>query len=439
MTNRVMPPRTRTQRSSTVGPGKIPASSKGDTWPKEIKSGSVTVKIYRTIRRGEPLFCVTHYLDNRRNRKNFANADEAETEARRIANKIANSEQEVLQVSRADWRLYTLAVSALKDTGVPIDVACREYAEARKIIGVESLISAAKQFVEQDGETLVQKCVPELVEEFILAKINAGIGKRAVDDYRSRLRRFAKAFQCPIDAITKDQLQEFLDVLKIARRTKKNFKASISTLFDYARSKKCLPREQKTEAEHLDSIESEPTEIEVFTPKIFEKLVAAADPELVPYLVIRAFTGVRDSEINRMEWSNVKFDEGYIEIPAASAKRTRAKNRKALRRLVPIHPNLATWLAHYRDRDGKICAFYKSERVATNLAKRLKIRWVHNGLRHGYGSYRVAQTKNYPLVAYEMGNSVEVIKACYDRVVTEQESKAWFAICPQKHVSPAPD
>lgn len=276
------------------------------------------------------------------------------------------------------------------------------------------------------------KCVPELVEEFIAAKINAGIGKRAIDDYRSRLRRFAKAFQCPVVAITKDQIQEYLDSLKVALRTKRNFKASITTLFDYARSRKCLPREQKTEAEHLDFIESEPAEIEVFTPKTFEKLITAADSDLVPYLAIRAFTGIRDSEINRMEWSNVKFDEGHIEIPAASAKRTRAKNRKALRRLVPIHPNLAAWLAPYRARTGKICAFYKSERVATNLAKRLKIKWVHNGLRHGYGSYRVAQTKNYPLVAYEMGNSVEVIKACYDRVVTAQEAIAWFSIYPTK-------
>lgn len=94
-------------------------SRKAGTWPKEVRCGSVTIKIYQIIRRGEPLYCVTHYLDNRRNRKNFANPEEAETEAQRIASTIANREQEVLEIGRDDWRLYTLAVSALKETGVP--------------------------------------------------------------------------------------------------------------------------------------------------------------------------------------------------------------------------------------------------------------------------------------------------------------------------------
>jgi len=65
------------------------------------------------------------------------------------------------------------------------------------------------------------------------------------------------------------------------------------------------------------------------------------------------------------------------------------------------------------------------------LAGQIKAKWVHNGLRHGYGTCRVALTKNYPQVAYEMGNSVEVIKSCYDQVVSEKEANAWFSICPK--------
>jgi hypothetical protein len=85
-----------------------------------------------------------------------------------------------------------------------------------------------------------------------------------------------------------------------------------------------------------------------------------------------------------------------------------------LRRFVPIQPNLEEWLMPYFRSEGKICPYFNSEREARKLARRIKVHWVHNGLRHGYGSCRVAQTKNYPLVASEMGTSVDVIKASYD-------------------------
>ena len=43
----------------------------------------------------------------------------------------------------------------------------------------------------------------------------------------------------------------------------------------------------------------------------------------------------------------------------------------------------------------------------------------------------MAILRDYPKVAYEMGNSVEIIKACYDQVVTPAEANAWFAIAPR--------
>ena len=303
-----MPPRVRVQSSSAIARDKTLVSGKADEWPREVKSGSVIVKIYKIIRRDTPLYCITHYLDNHRHRQNFADPAEAQTEAKRIASKIANAEREVLNVNHADWRLYALAKGALKPTNVLIDQACREYAEAKKNFGTHSLLEAAKYFLAHQSEHLVTKTVPELAEEFIAAKKNACVGTRGLADYRSRLRRVAQAFKCPVAVVTKDQLQEFLDSLKIATRTKRNFKTSLVTFFDYARSRNCLPRDRKTEAEHLDKIEVDPNGIEIFKPESLAKLLHAADDALIPYLAIRAFVGVRDSEVNRLKWSNVRWD-----------------------------------------------------------------------------------------------------------------------------------
>ena len=402
-----------------------------DDWPKEVRSGSATVTVYRQERPIGDLFTVVHYLDGKRKRQGFSSQEEALTEAEKIASRIAKIDRQVFQVNDSDWRLYSMATEALRPTSVPIDVACRDYAEARKILGNHSIVEAAKFFVKLQAEGLVAKNAPEIVEELIEAKKNAGVGTRGINDYKSRLRRFASAFHCPIASITKDELQQFLESLNVAARTKRNFKANIVTLFDYARSKKYLSRDRKTEAEHLDSIEGQGAEIGIFASQDFAKLLSNAEPDLVPYLAIRAFAGIRDSEINRMEWRNVKWEERHIEVPAAAAKKTRAKRPQVLRRLVPIQPNLELWLAPYRHLQGRICSFYNSERVARHLAEKVGIQWVHNGLRHGYGSYRVAETRNYPQVAYEMGNSVEIIKAAYDQVVTPKEATAWFSIKPE--------
>jgi hypothetical protein len=67
-------------------------------------------------------------------------------------------------VTDVDWRLYTPATDALKATGTSIDVACGEYAEARKLLGTTSLLEAVRRVVRHDSEQLVSGLVPEIVE-----------------------------------------------------------------------------------------------------------------------------------------------------------------------------------------------------------------------------------------------------------------------------------
>ena len=43
----------------------------------------------------------------------------------------------------------------------------------------------------------------------------------------------------------------------------------------------------------------------------------------------------------------------------------------------------------------------------------------------------MATLKNAPQVAYEAGNSVRMIQRHYDKVVTESQGVAWFAILPE--------
>jgi hypothetical protein len=43
----------------------------------------------------------------------------------------------------------------------------------------------------------------------------------------------------------------------------------------------------------------------------------------------------------------------------------------------------------------------------------------------------VAQIKNIPQVAYESGNSPQIIDSNYRELVTEKDAKNWFAMLPK--------
>ena len=62
----------------------------------------------------------------------------------------------------------------------------------------------------------------------------------------------------------------------------------------------------------------------------------------------------------------------------------------------------------------------------------MKTKWRKNALRHSFGTYRTAQTKNMGEVSLEMGNSVPTIKRHYHEAVTPKEAEEWFSISPRK-------
>ena len=53
------------------------------------------------------------------------------------------------------------------------------------------------------------------------------------------------------------------------------------------------------------------------------------------------------SEIERLKWSDIHLAKKFIVVGAS-------KSKTASRRVVPIHENLAAWLAPYAGRQGSV-------------------------------------------------------------------------------------
>jgi len=148
------------------------------------------------------------------------------------------------------------------------------------------------------------------------------------------------------------------------------------------------------------------------------------EPEALPMLAIGAFAGLRDAEIKRLDWTNVKFSRGHIDVTAAKAKSAR-------RRIVPIQPNLAAWLGPYVEMTGAVVPFAargKLERVRKSAGL---TRWPKNGLRHSFASYRLAATNDAPRVAAELGHATpQLLYSAYRELVMPEEACRYWQIAP---------
>jgi integrase len=132
---------------------------------------------------------------------------------------------------------------------------------------------------------------------------------------------------------------------------------------------------------------------------------------------------VRSEEIKRLEWADIKLKQGHVEIRVA-------KSKTKIRRLVTIQKNLMGWLLPFAGQSGPVSPFANLALQFAKLAKRAKVNWVTNGLRHSFISYRVAQTRNVARVSLEAGNSPNVINRNYLKHVTAAEARKWFSIMP---------
>ena len=144
----------------------------------------------------------------------------------------------------------------------------------------------------------------------------------------------------------------------------------------------------------------------------------------MPYLAIGAFAGLRAAEILRLDWQEVDLEGGHIEVKAQKAK-------TASRRLVPISDNLKKWLTPYHQGEGRVAPCDQMNNRIRDLTKASGVEWEHNGLRHSFISYRVAQIQNVAQVALEAGNSPKVIFSNYRELVKPAAAVKWLAIEPE--------
>jgi hypothetical protein len=194
----------------------------------------------------------------------------------------------------------------------------------------------------------------------------------------------------------------------------------VSNLIGFARLRRYVPR-QYNPLPDVPPAKEIPKPVKIFSVEETILLLKHARQEILPLICLVGFGGLRTEEAARFDWAY--YHNGHLHVPAEIAKPRQP-------RLVPVQPNLAAWLEPFRKASGPIQPFANYANEFADLSKGSGVGWKHNGLRHSFGSFRLAVTQDPQRVAYEMGNSVSMIFKHYRALVTEDEGKRYFGITP---------
>lgn len=417
--------------------------------PIEVKRGNVTVKIYQGRNRVNgidyPQFTLTYYEGADRKKKRFADLGEARHEAEFIAERLSKGEGQVLRLTSLDRTIYVQALENLRPLNIPLNVAVLEYVSAVKQLPQGATLKEAVDFFrKRNPASLEKRTVRQAADEMLAAKRAAKLSAVHLKDLDSRLNRIAGAFQMHLGGVSGIMLQAWLDNMEASGRTKRNYLAVVAALFRFCIRRKYLPKDAIEEVEAVQQTKEDNGEIEIFTPAEMNEMLIAARPEIVPWLAIASFAGLRSAELQRLDWREINFAERHIEIKASKAK-------TAARRLAPLTDNLAEWITPHAKEFGKVTLFESwwnqipkvveavnerrkqaAEQKSAAFSTEQKFVWKHNALRHSFISYRLAAIKNAAEVALEAGNSPQMIFKHYRQLVTPAEASKWFSILPEE-------
>jgi len=360
---------------------------------------------------GRQFFCVTWpKIGNGRNRRFFKDRREAET---------------FLQSKRIEQENYGTAGTSFNERQRSEYLECAE-----SLKPFNATIRDAVNFYLPHLHATKRTCTAvELVDELLKIKEADGASERYLSDLRSRLTQFSDSFNGkPVAEITSGQVDEWLRSLsyketgkRLSPVTRNNFRRVLIVAFNFARKEGYSagnPAEKSARAKVIESV------IGILTVEETARLLESAAPELVPYIAIGAFAGLRRAELERLDWREIDLQAGLIEVTAKKAKSAR-------RRFVRIQPNLAKWLQPYAQLSGSVTPpKYRELLDAAREAARIE-EWPQNALRHGFASYHLARFNDAALLALELGHtSSNLVFAHYRQLVRPKQAERYWKIAP---------
>lgn len=308
----------------------------------------------------------------------------------------------------------------------------REAVEAHKKLSEAgaTIPEAVEFFLKSLGARRRSKEIGEAIEEWLtLKEKDSGIRPRTLQNLRSRSRYLAERFRGRLVAeVSEADIVQWLEGIGGTAQTVKHYRSVSGGFFEWSRLRGYCESNPVRSTPVPKVTLSDP---EIFTPgqmrTMLEKASASGNGQLVAWLVLGGFAGLRSQELQRLRWEHVDFEHGEIDIGPGVAK-------TGAGRTVTLEQNAAEWLLTVRKSSGQILAndwFVKT--AVKDLKASLNFEWKHNGLRHSFASYHLYRHENAGRTALILGHegAPAMLFRHYRRRVRKDVAEQWFSIFPE--------
>lgn len=355
--------------------------------------------------------------------------------------KTLEDAEKALAAAKKTARRHGSAASTLLGKEMAEIVLARD----RIIAAGASLTEAVDFYLKHAARLKHQVKVPELVAKFVDDRWNANCSARYKRQLNVSLGSLGKQFPLrKAHELMREDVESWLRSNQWAPKTRNNYLGDVRACFAWA------VREGYARINPADGIgKAKLGDEEIGTLQVEQCRVllqgALQRPEMMGFVVLGMFGGLRPAEIQRLDWSAVDL-KGRTVVVAGSQAKTRR------RRVVDLSEHACAWLraAGCDGLKGKICGEWWDARwrifrralgwavgVGEKGVKEAEVKpvhgeWPHNALRHTYASMHYALHQDEAKLQAQMGHeSAAMLHRHYRALKTAAEAKAFWALKPQ--------
>tara|TARA_R100000655_G_scaffold107234_1_gene157414 strand:+ start:1388 stop:2524 length:1137 start_codon:yes stop_codon:yes gene_type:complete len=307
-----------------------------------------------------------------------------------------------------------------------------------------SLLDAAKRIVKQEEQKAKSCTFAELFDAYQNREGKRERREATVANWNNTYNKYDALFGNKlISEIDKEKIRKHMR--KFTTSAQANHFRHLRSWFNYAVRQKWMASNPMLE---LDAPEAQESETGLLNNKQCRDLLNAAAkdwPELLPYVALGIFAGIRPAEIWRLRWEDVNMADRIITVTSDVAKTRRRAG-------VQINDTLHAWLKDHVKESGAIVSLPEKTfqrhwyacRESVGLYKTgagkagNKEIWPHDAMRHTFASNHFAAFRNISELQVEMrhtGNA-RTLNDHYLNVVTKKDALAFWKIVPKGAKAP---
>ena len=243
-----------------------------------------------------------------------------------------------------------------------------------------------------------------------------------------------------LSEITHETVEAYLDGRKVSAKTRDNDRRALSRFFSWSieRPRRWLAINPCREIRIPQAEHGAPVILSVDDCKmLLTKAQTHKGGQLVPYLAVSLFGGLRPFESTRLDWRAVNLADGEIRLEGSETKTGKPRVVAILR------STLKAWISQGIRGQAvlsvKLAArFYHAGKATigvrqADVEKKPDLKpWTVDILRHAAISHYFRKTGSYGQTAEQFGNSEAIIKNHYQGRVSTADTAKFYALKPAK-------